>query len=677
MKITQKRILSLLLSAALIFTALPMTAMAEEELPLQASGEPIALSIDVGNISENSAEIAFSASTDGTIYYTVCQSGEQPPEEAVLLTKETVAVTEGSATAVVETLAAQTYTVYALLEDTAGKCSTVATKEFTTEDEAAMESEANSPAAAQSPTMAGPALLTPNAGYRAGEPVPYLDDKGAEQTCDVYTKLTAEYILSNSTLTDGWYVVDSTFTYANRITISGDVHIILTDSAELNAGAGITVTGTDSLTIYGQSGGTGKLTATGGPQGAGIGGGFKGVGGTIAINGGTVTASGGSSAAGIGGGSLGAGGEITISGGTANATGGQCGAGIGGGESSAGGTIVISGDAEVKATGGSGFSDSTLALGGGAGIGSGGGISINMSDGNSPASGNITISGNANVTAQGGAGNGYDTIKGHGGAGIGSGGAAGTGNSAGSVGTITINTPGTVNATGGVGNYGSNPGAKIGAGGSQSGAGTDLFGAPVPYLDDKGVQQSRAVYTKLTAEHLSSNSSMLNSGWYVVDSTFTYGDRIIFISGDVHIILTDSSDMTASKSIAVTGSNSLTIYGQSGGTGKLTAIGGPEDAGIGGGLDGAGGTITINGGVVKVTGGIGGAGIGGGRRGAGGTITINGGTVNATGGQCGAGIGGGDVGAGGAIAISGEAKVTATGGQCSAGIGGGYGIQVA
>lgn len=518
MKITQKRILSFLLSAALIFTALPMTAMAEEELPLQASGEPIALSVDVGNISENSAEIAFSASTEGTVYYTVCQSGEQPPEEAVLLTKETVAVTEGSATAVVETLAAQTgYTAYALLEDTAGKRSTVATKEFITEDEAAIESEANSPAAAQSPTMAGPALLTPNAGYRAGEPVPYLDDKGAEQTCNAYTKLTAEYILSNSsTLTDGWYVVDSTFTYGNRITISGNVHIILTDSTNMTASKGITVEGSNSLTIYGQSGGTGKLTATGSKDGdAGIGGGESSAGGTITINGGTVTATSGVQGAGIGGGDNGAGGNITIKGGMVTATSNNFGAGIGGGLGGAGGTIVISGDAEVKATGGSGFSDSALALGGGAGIGSGGGISDYIHDGNSPASGSITISGNANVTAQGGGGNSSNAVKAHGGAGIGSGGAAGTGSSADSLGTITINTTGTVNATGGVGVGGANPGTNIGAGGSQSGVGKSYYTITIdnqPASNTIATQGSITESLKVVAS--ASPSSALTYEWF-------------------------------------------------------------------------------------------------------------------------------------------------------------------
>ena len=477
MKIIQKRIVSLLVSVALLFTLLPMSAMAEDALPIQDSGQPLSLSIGVSNISESSAEIAFAASMDGTIYYAVCRAYEQPPEEAVLLTKDTVMAKEGSAAAVVTELAAQTgYTAYALLEDTAGKCSTVATKEFTTEDEATMESEANSPTAAQSPTMAEPALLTPNAGYRAGEPVPYLDDKGAEQTCDVYTKLTAEYILSSSsTLTDGWYVVDSTFTYANRITISGDVHIILTDSANMTASKGITVEGSNSLTIYDQSGGTGKLTATGSKDGdAGIGGGESIAGGTITINGGTVTAKSGVQGAGIGGGDDGAGGNITINGGMVTATSNNFGAGIGGGLGGAGGTIVISGDAEVKATGGSGFSDSALALGGGAGIGSGGGISNYIHDGNSPASGSITISGNANVTAQGGGGNGSYTIKAHGGAGIGSGGAAGTGDSTGSVGTITIDNTAMISATGGLGN-GANDGAKIGAGGSQSGVGKSYY----------------------------------------------------------------------------------------------------------------------------------------------------------------------------------------------------------
>lgn len=40
MKISQKRILSLLLSVALLFTALPITAMAEEELTCRTAVSP-------------------------------------------------------------------------------------------------------------------------------------------------------------------------------------------------------------------------------------------------------------------------------------------------------------------------------------------------------------------------------------------------------------------------------------------------------------------------------------------------------------------------------------------------------------------------------------------------------------------------------------------------------------
>jgi hypothetical protein len=139
---------------------------------------------------------------------------------------------------------------------------------------------------------------------------------------------------------------------------------------------------------------------------------------------------------------------------------------------------------------------------------------------------------------------------------------------------------------------------------------------------------------------------------------------------------------------------------------SLDATGGGYSAGIGGGRDKTGGTITINGGTVIATGSsydngsisgaaYSGAGIGGGgspRRGVydtesgdggeGGTITITGGTVTATGGSGsfgGAGIGGGGAGGteddngkgggGGAVTISGG-TVTATSGNNGAGIGG-------
>ncbi|MDR2196485.1 MAG: hypothetical protein LBO07_00765, partial [Coriobacteriales bacterium] len=114
----------------------------------------------------------------------------------------------------------------------------------------------------------------------------------------------------------------------------------------------------------------------------------------------------------------------------------------------------------------------------------------------------------------------------------------------------------------------------------------------------------------------------------------------------------------------------ITVY-----SGTVIAEGGDSGAGIGGGAGGGGGTITIEGGNVTAEGGADAAGIGGGSNGTGhgGTITIEGGTVTATGGESGAGIGGGgDGGAGGDIDISGTADITATGGDYAAGIGGGY-----
>ena len=104
--------------------------------------------------------------------------------------------------------------------------------------------------------------------------------------------------------------------------------------------------------------------------------------------------------------------------------------------------------------------------------------------------------------------------------------------------------------------------------------------------------------------------------------------------------------------------------------GGVNAIGGLAAAGIGGGLGGNGSNITISGGKVGATNGLNGAGIGGGQHGSGSNITISGGEVNAIGGKNGAGIGGGHTGDGSDIIISGG-EVSASGGENGAGIGGG------
>jgi len=109
--------------------------------------------------------------------------------------------------------------------------------------------------------------------------------------------------------------------------------------------------------------------------------------------------------------------------------------------------------------------------------------------------------------------------------------------------------------------------------------------------------------------------------------------------------------------------------------GSLTATGGKNGAGIGGGNSGDGENITITGGRVTAAGGDYGAGIGGGRDGSGKNITITGGRVTAATTNFGAGIGGGDCGSGENITITGG-TVNATGGQDGAGIGGGNGENI-
>jgi hypothetical protein len=168
-----------------------------------------------------------------------------------------------------------------------------------------------------------------------------------------------------------WLISDEMLNH-DRITITGDVNLILANGAHLQGG-GINVAEDNTLTIWAQSTDgkeMGKLTAQGGIMQAGIGGNIDQSGGTITINGGTVEAAGGPIGAGIGGGADGNGGVITINGGTVEATGGWGGAGIGGGFSGAGGAITISGKAQVGPV-----DDGILIIGPGNG-GSGGSTTI-------------------------------------------------------------------------------------------------------------------------------------------------------------------------------------------------------------------------------------------------------------------------------------------------------------
>ena len=150
----------------------------------------------------------------------------------------------------------------------------------------------------------------------------------------------------------------------------GNVSIELNGESTLRSGyehAGLEKNNGGSLTIADEDK-NGKLTAWGGQQGAGIGGGSGKDGSNIFITGGGVNAIGGKSGAGIGGGHTGDGSDIIISGGEVSASGGENGAGIGGGVYGKGEGITVSGNAQLKVRGGSVHGD----YGTGAGIGGGG-----------------------------------------------------------------------------------------------------------------------------------------------------------------------------------------------------------------------------------------------------------------------------------------------------------------
>ncbi|MBE6786166.1 MAG: hypothetical protein E7538_08060 [Ruminococcaceae bacterium] len=293
-----------------------------------------------------------------------------------------------------------------------------------------------------------PMSVLPASAAEASDSVSYVDYTWNEESktlssetksVDTYTEITS----TTTEMTSGWYVVNGEVTVAERMTATGEVHLILADGAHLTASLGITVNEGNSLYIYGQSSDEstmGKLTATatdfdaaigsldayhagtivinGGninastsKQGAGIGSGATRGGYQITINAGVVTATSGSSPAAIGSGNNRGSGvrgtvhSICINGGVVNAT--SSGAAIGGGSLFDGGDITITGGTVTAKSVNQG-----AAIGGGYG-GSGGNITITggtvtatsvkqgaaIGGGYRGSGGNITITGgNVNAT---------------------------------------------------------------------------------------------------------------------------------------------------------------------------------------------------------------------------------------------------------------------------------------
>lgn len=125
---------------------------------------------------------------------------------------------------------------------------------------------------------------------------------------------------------------------------TGGGSLIATGGTE---GAGIGGSGDSRISQYGHSGSitisSGTYTFAGGMSSAGIGAGWGGDAGPVVISGGTVFINSGSYGAGVGGGDGGDGGSVTITGGVVTIGAGYLGAGIGGGVFGAGGDVDISG----------------------------------------------------------------------------------------------------------------------------------------------------------------------------------------------------------------------------------------------------------------------------------------------------------------------------------------------
>lgn len=106
----------------------------------------------------------------------------------------------------------------------------------------------------------------------AASEVSYVDADGNLSTVSDYTTVKS----STTTWNAGWYVVTGNVTISQRVTVNGDVKLILTDGCHLTVNGGIQVSSGNSFAVYAQTLATGKLTATATTQGyTGIGGNFN------------------------------------------------------------------------------------------------------------------------------------------------------------------------------------------------------------------------------------------------------------------------------------------------------------------------------------------------------------------------------------------------------------------
>ena len=449
----------------------------------------------------------------------------------------------------------------------------------------------------------------------------------SRKSCSDYT-LVSDQTTWGANGQTSWYVVDSEVTISDRITVYGNVNLILVDSSEskrvkLTASAGITVGSDTSLTIYGQKNNTGEFysTAVFETAMAGIGGTSGSGTGIITINGGTITATGGGyGAAGIGGGENDNAGTITINGGRVNATGGESGVAIGPGRNRNNGNILINGGT-IQAVGG-----------------------INTFWGKKPEKmafstsvvptveeGLMVSTGNDNSSVEEVD---YDVLKN----------STFTENIDQFVSLIEYNRISENTYTGNIFVYiaqctkhdfiEDTVDSKRIAKCKKCG----LINQEVNYIDENGGSQSCLNYTTVLSQ--TDWGIKGETSWYVVKDTVHIQDTI-FLYGNINLILCDGAKLIADESMIVNVNNSLTIYGQTQGTGELEAHGGNVGAAIGSWVWNQVGDITIHGGkITAISGGSDSAAIGGGYCNDGNTsngysekesqITITGGIVTAS-----------------------------------------------
>jgi hypothetical protein len=131
-------------------------------------------------------------------------------------------------------------------------------------------------------TMTLAIMMTCAMAWADNDPVSYIDADGTTQTCTNYTVLTGNESSIGTSDQTKWYVVNSNISHYGKIECKGNVHLILCDGKTLtvNNSSSIGIYAYN-LTIYGQSGQSGTLNATGSENGIWAD--------TLTINGGIVS----------------------------------------------------------------------------------------------------------------------------------------------------------------------------------------------------------------------------------------------------------------------------------------------------------------------------------------------------------------------------------------------------